>query len=161
MYFIWKATWTLCFYHSANLMTGDESDQSDITSWLHKKNPIISCLYTQYIIYLCNLNCNPCDHVLLLSYITIGIIVILISFACDCTNPHPSLCVQLPILASSVVSLYFLELTDIFKPVHSGYSCNDRSLNMPYIDPAKEVVPFLMLFSLAFVIPAATVSLRI
>lgn len=72
-----------------------------------------------------------------------------------------SLYVQLPILASSVVSLYFLELTDIFKPVHSGYSCNDRSLSMPYIDPTKEVVPFLMLFSLAFVLPAATVSSRI
>ncbi|MCJ8740310.1 hypothetical protein PDJAM_G00057400 [Pangasius djambal] len=67
--------------------------------------------------------------------------------------------VELPILASSVVSLYFLELTDIFKPVHSGYSCNDRSLSMPYIDPAKEVVPFLMLFSLAFVIPAATIMI--
>ncbi|TSN03379.1 Phospholipid phosphatase-related protein type 4 [Bagarius yarrelli] len=67
--------------------------------------------------------------------------------------------VELPILASSVVSLYFLELTDIFKPVHSGYSCNDRSLSMPYIDPNKEVVPFLMLFSLAFVIPAATIMI--
>ncbi|KAL7832262.1 hypothetical protein AOLI_G00298100 [Acnodon oligacanthus] len=67
--------------------------------------------------------------------------------------------VELPILASSVVSLYFLELTDIFKPVHSGYSCNDRSLSMPYIEPNKEVIPFLMLFSLAFVGPAATAVL--
>ncbi|KAL6471582.1 hypothetical protein MHYP_G00202320 [Metynnis hypsauchen] len=66
---------------------------------------------------------------------------------------------DLPILASSVVSLYFLELTDIFKPVHSGYSCNDRSLSMPYIEPNKEVIPFLMLFSLAFVGPAATIMI--
>lgn len=87
--------------------------------------------------------------------------LIFIIFAVDCNNPCSSPHVQLPILASSVVSLYFLELTDIFKPVHSGYSCNDRSLSMPYIDPAKEVVPFLMLFSLAFVIPAATVSPRL
>lgn len=68
------------------------------------------------------------------------------------------LSLQLPILVSSVVSLYFLELTDIFKPVRSGYSCNDRSLSMPYIEPTKEVIPFLMLFSLAFAGPAATVN---
>ncbi|XP_066517756.1 phospholipid phosphatase-related protein type 4 [Hoplias malabaricus] len=67
--------------------------------------------------------------------------------------------VELPILASSVVSLYFLELTDIFKPVHSGYSCNDRTLSMPYIEPTKEVIPFLMLFSLAFAGPAATIMI--
>uniref|UniRef100_A0A3B1IYI5 Phospholipid phosphatase-related protein type 4 n=1 Tax=Astyanax mexicanus TaxID=7994 RepID=A0A3B1IYI5_ASTMX len=67
--------------------------------------------------------------------------------------------VELPILASSVVSLYFLELTDIFKPVHSGYSCNDRTLSMPYIEPNKEVIPFLMLFSLAFAGPAATIMI--
>ncbi|KAK7158986.1 hypothetical protein R3I94_005353 [Phoxinus phoxinus] len=67
--------------------------------------------------------------------------------------------VELPILVSSVVSLYFLELTDIFKPVRSGYSCNDRSLSMPYIEPTKEVIPFLMLFSLAFAGPAATIMI--
>ncbi|CAB1326006.1 unnamed protein product [Coregonus sp. 'balchen'] len=67
--------------------------------------------------------------------------------------------VELPILASSVVSLYFLELTDVFKPVRSGYSCNDRSLSMPYIEPAEEVIPFLMLFSLAFAGPAATIMI--
>uniref|UniRef100_A0A673IKJ7 Phospholipid phosphatase related 4a n=1 Tax=Sinocyclocheilus rhinocerous TaxID=307959 RepID=A0A673IKJ7_9TELE len=65
----------------------------------------------------------------------------------------------LPILVSSVVSLYFLELTDIFKPVRSGYSCNDRSLSMPYIEPTKEVIPFLMLFSLAFAGPAVTIMI--
>ncbi|XP_061098443.1 phospholipid phosphatase-related protein type 4 isoform X2 [Conger conger] len=67
--------------------------------------------------------------------------------------------VELPILASSVVSLYFLELTDVFKPVRSGYSCNDRSLSMPYIEPMHEVVPFLMLFSLAFSGPAVTIMI--
>lgn len=65
---------------------------------------------------------------------------------------------QLPILASSVVSLYFLELTDIFQPVHSGYSCNDRSLSLPYIAPKQEVCPLPLLFSLAFAAPTATVS---
>uniref|UniRef100_A0A8C7LBZ5 Phospholipid phosphatase related 4 n=1 Tax=Oncorhynchus kisutch TaxID=8019 RepID=A0A8C7LBZ5_ONCKI len=67
--------------------------------------------------------------------------------------------VELPILASSVVSLYFLELTDVFKPVRSGYSCNDRSLSMPYIEPAQEAIPFLILFSLAFAGPAATIMI--
>ncbi|XP_016060037.1 PREDICTED: phospholipid phosphatase-related protein type 4 [Miniopterus natalensis] len=64
---------------------------------------------------------------------------------------------QLPILASSVVSLYFLELTDVFKPVHSGFSCYDRSLSMPYIEPTQEAIPFLMLLSLAFAAPAITI----
>ncbi|XP_035268844.1 phospholipid phosphatase-related protein type 4 isoform X1 [Anguilla anguilla] len=63
--------------------------------------------------------------------------------------------VEFPILASSVVSLYFLELTDVFKPVRSGYNCNDRSLSLPYIEPTHEVVPLLMLLSLAFAGPAA------
>ncbi|XP_032387388.1 phospholipid phosphatase-related protein type 4 [Etheostoma spectabile] len=65
--------------------------------------------------------------------------------------------VELPILASSVVSLYFLELTDIFQPVHSGYSCNDRSLSLPYILPRQEVCPLPLLFSLAFAAPTATI----
>lgn len=65
---------------------------------------------------------------------------------------------QLPILASSVVSLYFLELTDIFQPVHSGYSCNDRSLSLPYILPKQEVCTLPLLFSLAFAAPTVTVS---
>lgn len=65
---------------------------------------------------------------------------------------------QLPILASSIVSLYFLELTDIFQPVHSGYSCNDRSLSLPYILPRQEVCPLPLLFSLAFAAPTVTVS---
>lgn len=67
---------------------------------------------------------------------------------------------QLPILASSVVSLYFLELTDVFKPVHSGFNCYDKSLSMPYIEPTQESVPFLMLLSLVFAGPSITVSLK-
>ncbi|XP_056277165.1 phospholipid phosphatase-related protein type 4-like [Pseudoliparis swirei] len=65
--------------------------------------------------------------------------------------------VELPILASSVVSLYFLELTDIFQPVHSGYSCNDRSLSLPYILPRQEVCTLPLLLSLAFAAPTATI----
>ncbi|XP_061152045.1 phospholipid phosphatase-related protein type 4-like [Syngnathus typhle] len=65
--------------------------------------------------------------------------------------------VELPILALSVISLYFLEVTDIFQPVHSGYSCNDKSLSLPYIIPQKEVCPLPLLYSLAFAIPTATI----
>ncbi|XP_028973014.2 phospholipid phosphatase-related protein type 4 isoform X2 [Esox lucius] len=47
----------------------------------------------------------------------------------------------------------------MFKPVRSGYSCNDRSLSMPYIEPTQEVIPFIMLFSLAFAGPTATIMI--
>ncbi|XP_035984482.1 phospholipid phosphatase-related protein type 4 isoform X2 [Fundulus heteroclitus] len=67
--------------------------------------------------------------------------------------------VELPILVSSIVSLYFLEWTDVFKPVKSGYNCHDRSLSLPYIDPNHEVIPFLMLLSLAFAGPAITIMI--
>ncbi|XP_007885293.1 2-lysophosphatidate phosphatase PLPPR4 [Callorhinchus milii] len=67
--------------------------------------------------------------------------------------------VELPILASSIVSLYFLELTDVFKPVHSGFNCYDRTLSMPYIEPTQEIIPFLMLLSLAFAGPAAMIMI--
>ncbi|XP_066539756.1 phospholipid phosphatase-related protein type 4 [Hoplias malabaricus] len=67
--------------------------------------------------------------------------------------------VELPILVSSVVSLYFLEWTDLFKPVRWGFACNDRSLSLPYIDPTHEVIPFLMLLSLAFAAPAITIMI--
>lgn len=67
--------------------------------------------------------------------------------------------VELPILVSSVVSLYFLEWTDVFKPVKSGFNCHDRSLSLPYIDPNHEVIPFLMLLSLAFAGPAITIMI--
>ncbi|KAM6900455.1 phospholipid phosphatase-related protein type 4 [Xenentodon cancila] len=64
---------------------------------------------------------------------------------------------KLPILVSSMVSLYFIEWTDVFKPVKSGYNCHDRSLSLPYIDSNHEVVPMLMLLSLAFAGPAITI----
>ncbi|XP_069645427.1 phospholipid phosphatase-related protein type 4 isoform X2 [Haliaeetus albicilla] len=67
--------------------------------------------------------------------------------------------VELPILASSVVSLYFLELTDVFKPVHSGFNCYDKSLSMPYIEPTQESIPFLMLLSLVFAGPSITIMI--
>ncbi|XP_068438465.1 phospholipid phosphatase-related protein type 4 [Clinocottus analis] len=67
--------------------------------------------------------------------------------------------VELPILVSSVVSLYFLEWTDVFKPAKSGFSCHDRSLSLPYIDPNREVIPLLMLLSLAFAGPAITIMI--
>uniref|UniRef100_A0A667X5D3 Phospholipid phosphatase-related protein type 3 n=1 Tax=Myripristis murdjan TaxID=586833 RepID=A0A667X5D3_9TELE len=66
---------------------------------------------------------------------------------------------MLPILVSSVVSLYFLEWTDVFKPVKSGFNCHDRSLSLPYIDPNHEVIPLLMLLSLAFAGPAITIMI--
>ncbi|XP_029314097.1 phospholipid phosphatase-related protein type 4 [Cottoperca gobio] len=66
---------------------------------------------------------------------------------------------RLPILVSSVVSLYFLEWTDVFKPVKSGFNCHDRSLSLPYIDPNHEVIPLLMLLSLAFAGPAITIMI--
>nr|XP_020464613.1 phospholipid phosphatase-related protein type 4 [Monopterus albus] len=67
--------------------------------------------------------------------------------------------VELPILVSSVVSVYFLEWTDVFKPVKSGFNCHDRSLSLPYIDPSHEVIPLLMLLSLAFAGPAITIMI--
>lgn len=65
---------------------------------------------------------------------------------------------QLPIVASSIVSLYFLELTDLFKPAKVGFQCYDRALSMPYVDTSEELIPLLMLLSLAFAAPAASVS---
>ncbi|TSK34842.1 Phospholipid phosphatase-related protein type 4 [Bagarius yarrelli] len=65
--------------------------------------------------------------------------------------------VELPILVSSVASLYFLEWTDIFKPVRWGFSCHDRSLSLPYVDPTHEVIPFLMLIIFTFGAPAITI----
>uniref|UniRef100_H2ZWB7 Phospholipid phosphatase-related protein type 3 n=1 Tax=Latimeria chalumnae TaxID=7897 RepID=H2ZWB7_LATCH len=67
--------------------------------------------------------------------------------------------VELPIVASSIVSLYFLELTDLFKPAKVGFQCNDRTLSMPYVETNEELIPLLMLLSLAFAAPAASVSI--
>uniref|UniRef100_H3CI84 Phospholipid phosphatase-related protein type 3 n=1 Tax=Tetraodon nigroviridis TaxID=99883 RepID=H3CI84_TETNG len=65
--------------------------------------------------------------------------------------------VEMPILISSAVSLYFLEWTDIFRPVLVGFSCRDRSLSLPYIEPTHELIPLLMLLSLAFAGPAISI----
>ena len=64
---------------------------------------------------------------------------------------------QLPIVASSIVTLYFLELTDLFKPAKVGFQCYDRALSMPYVETNEELIPLLMLLSLAFAAPAASV----
>lgn len=70
----------------------------------------------------------------------------------------PAIPLQLPIVASSIVSLYFLELTDLFKPAKVGFQCYDRTLSMPYVETNEELIPLLMLLSLAFAAPAASVS---
>lgn len=61
-------------------------------------------------------------------------------------------------MASSIVTLYFLELTDLFKPAKVGFQCYDRALSMPYVETNEEMIPLLMLLSLAFAAPAASVS---
>lgn len=66
--------------------------------------------------------------------------------------------VQLPIVLSSLVSLYFLELTDVLSPAMVGFRCYDRDLSMPYVETGDELIPLLMLLSLAFAGPAASVS---
>lgn len=73
-----------------------------------------------------------------------------------CTWKHAA--VQLPIVLSSLVSLYFLELTDVLSPAMVGFRCNDRDLSMPYVETGDELIPLLMLLSLAFAGPAASVS---
>ncbi|XP_029904702.1 phospholipid phosphatase-related protein type 3 [Myripristis murdjan] len=67
--------------------------------------------------------------------------------------------VELPIVASSMVSLYFLELTDFLQPARVGFRCHDRELSMPYVDGGDELIPLLMLLSLAFAGPAASIML--
>ncbi|XP_062252406.1 phospholipid phosphatase-related protein type 3 [Platichthys flesus] len=65
--------------------------------------------------------------------------------------------VELPIVASSMVSLYFLELTDVVQPAQVGFRCHDRELSLPYVDGGDELIPLLMLLSLAFAGPAASI----
>ncbi|XP_076583016.1 phospholipid phosphatase-related protein type 3 isoform X2 [Chaetodon auriga] len=69
--------------------------------------------------------------------------------------------VELPIVASSMVSLYFLELTDVVQPAQVGFRCHDRELSMPYVDGGDELIPLLMLLSLAFAGPAASSRLKL
>ncbi|KAK1786253.1 hypothetical protein P4O66_017956 [Electrophorus voltai] len=65
----------------------------------------------------------------------------------------------MPIVASSIISLYFLELTDVLQPAKVGFRCHDRSLSMPYVEAGDELIPLLMLLSLAFAGPAASIML--
>uniref|UniRef100_A0A8C6TLB7 Phospholipid phosphatase-related protein type 3 n=1 Tax=Neogobius melanostomus TaxID=47308 RepID=A0A8C6TLB7_9GOBI len=67
--------------------------------------------------------------------------------------------VELPIVLSSLVSLYFLELTDVLSPALVGFRCYDRDLSMPYVEAGDELIPLLMLLSLAFAGPAASIML--
>ncbi|XP_061749747.1 phospholipid phosphatase-related protein type 3a [Nerophis ophidion] len=67
--------------------------------------------------------------------------------------------VELPIVLSSLVSLYFLELTDILPPALVGFRCHDRQLSMPYVETGDELIPLLMLLSLAFAGPAASIMM--
>ncbi|KAJ7993298.1 hypothetical protein DPEC_G00270980 [Dallia pectoralis] len=67
--------------------------------------------------------------------------------------------VELPIVATSMVSLYFLELTDLLQPAQVGFRCHDRTLSMPYVDGGDELIPLLMLLSLAFAGPAASIMI--
>ncbi|KAJ8003786.1 hypothetical protein DPEC_G00152010 [Dallia pectoralis] len=67
--------------------------------------------------------------------------------------------VELPIVLASLVSLYFLELTDLLSPATPGFRCFDRELSLPYTDTGDELIPLLMLLSLAFAGPAASIML--
>ncbi|XP_077394976.1 phospholipid phosphatase-related protein type 3a [Festucalex cinctus] len=67
--------------------------------------------------------------------------------------------VELPIVLSSLVSLYFLELTDVLSPAVVGFRCYDRDLSMPYVETSDELIPLLMLLSLAFAGPAASIMM--
>ncbi|KAJ3599943.1 hypothetical protein NHX12_033895, partial [Muraenolepis orangiensis] len=66
---------------------------------------------------------------------------------------------QLPLVASSMLSLYLLGLLQLLQPVQAGYRCHQPSLSRPYVDPADEMVPLIMVLSLAFAGPAAAMML--
>ena len=46
----------------------------------------------------------------------------------------------------------------MLSPAVVGFRCNDRDLSMPYVEAGDELIPLLMLLSLAFAGPAASVS---
>lgn len=46
----------------------------------------------------------------------------------------------------------------MLSPAMVGFRCNDRDLSMPYVETGDELIPLLMLLSLAFAGPAASVS---
>ncbi|CAN9500830.1 unnamed protein product [Ophioblennius macclurei] len=67
--------------------------------------------------------------------------------------------VELPLVASSLLSLYVLEMTELLQPAGGAFRCFDRRLSMPYVDGGDELVPMLMLLSLVFSGPAASIML--
>ena len=46
----------------------------------------------------------------------------------------------------------------MLSPAMVGFRCHDRDLSMPYVETGDELIPLLMLLSLAFAGPAASVS---
>ena len=46
----------------------------------------------------------------------------------------------------------------MLSPAMVGFRCKDRDLSMPYVETGDELIPLLMLLSLAFAGPAASVS---
>uniref|UniRef100_A0A672GGT1 Phospholipid phosphatase-related protein type 3 n=1 Tax=Salarias fasciatus TaxID=181472 RepID=A0A672GGT1_SALFA len=67
--------------------------------------------------------------------------------------------VELPLVASSLLSLYLLEMTDLLQPAALPFRCFDRSLSKPYVSGGEQLVPTLMLLSLVFSGPAASIML--
>lgn len=109
-------------------------------------------------------DCEPAAGSSLSLYIYVWVQLELLRTARLIPEPEPDrfsvVCVQLPIVASSMVSLYFLELTDVVQPAQVGFRCRDRDLSMPYVDGGDELIPLLMLLSLAFAGPAASVLIH-
>lgn len=66
---------------------------------------------------------------------------------------------ELPLVATSLLSLYLLEMTDLLQPARGAFRCFDRQLSLPYVDGGDELVPMLMLLSLVFSGPAASIML--
>uniref|UniRef100_A0A3Q1HJ12 Phospholipid phosphatase-related protein type 3 n=1 Tax=Anabas testudineus TaxID=64144 RepID=A0A3Q1HJ12_ANATE len=50
-------------------------------------------------------------------------------------------------------------LTDVLSPAMVGFRCHDRDLSMPYVETGDELIPLLMLLSLAFAGPAASIMM--
>uniref|UniRef100_A0A8C5D3R4 Phospholipid phosphatase-related protein type 3 n=1 Tax=Gouania willdenowi TaxID=441366 RepID=A0A8C5D3R4_GOUWI len=82
--------------------------------------------------------------------ITFALPTVLFSFYC---------CLQLPVAASSLLSLYVLQRGAALRPAPAGFHCLDPLLSKPYVDGGDELVPLLMLLSLAFAAPAASIML--
>ncbi|XP_023647578.2 phospholipid phosphatase-related protein type 5 isoform X2 [Paramormyrops kingsleyae] len=70
------------------------------------------------------------------------------------------LCVELVIMAGTVLLAYYFEYTDTF-PVHvQGFFCYDRTLSKPYPGPEdSSKVPPVLVYSLVTAIPTVTILL--